>query len=110
MIDIRFSPDRNELKIRGHAEYAEKGKDIVCAAVSFAFHNLCGMLLEYPEEAYTTKPIMKKGGKGGVTSVRCRPSASYAETINHDFYYCLVGLEQIASNYPDYVKLTVTGH
>lgn len=110
MIEIKYSPGRNEIKIRGHAEYAEKGKDIVCAAVSFAFQNLCGVLLEYPAEAFAEKPVLKKGGKEGVASVRCRPSEAYEQIITHDYYYCLVGLEQIVSNYPDYVKLAVTRH
>lgn len=37
MISIKLENDNNKIKminIKGHADYAEKGKDIVCSAVS----------------------------------------------------------------------------
>ena len=34
-----------ELKIHGHAEFAEKGKDIVCAGISTLFYTLYEVLL-----------------------------------------------------------------
>ena len=34
MIKVNISKDLKQISIKGHADYAEHGKDIVCAAVS----------------------------------------------------------------------------
>lgn len=48
----------NEVKVTGHAGYAEPGKDIVCAAVSVLTQNLINSVQAFTEELeeYTIAP------------------------------------------------------
>ena len=39
-INYKNSPKEFEITLKGHADFAEKGKDIVCAAVSVLFSEL----------------------------------------------------------------------
>lgn len=48
MIAVQISP--NSLKIEGHAGYAKKGNDIICAAVSVLAQNLVNSLEELTED------------------------------------------------------------
>ena len=57
MITITITPQA--VTIRGHANAAEKGKDIVCAAVSVLFQNLIDSL-----EQLTSDPIQTEVGSG----------------------------------------------
>ena len=109
MITVKYKPDSNCLTIKGHAGYAEPGKDIICASASMIFYNLCAMLRQYPAEAFSMPLEMKMAkGKRGVTSVKCKPSAAYETWIDHDFLYALTGFQTLAGNYPEYVNLVVT--
>lgn len=109
MIKIKYNPTRNVLTLKGHAGYAKPGKDIICASASMIFYNLCAMLRQYPDEAFSAPLEMKMAkGKNGVTSVKCRPSAAYESLIDHDFLYALTGFETLMGNYPEHVNLVVT--
>lgn len=109
MITVKYRPDSNTLTIKGHAGYAEAGKDIICASASIIFYNLCAMLRQYPAEAFSMPLEMKMAkGKNGVTSVKCKPAKEYEAWIDHDFLYALTGFETLAGNYPDFVNLVVT--
>lgn len=50
---IRITMTHSSIKIKGHAEYAEHGKDIVCAAVSAILQTaqlgLSEIAKQYPE-------------------------------------------------------------
>lgn len=51
MIKINISKDK--IIIKGHAEYDEKGKDIVCAAVSTIVTTSVNAILRFDKEAIT---------------------------------------------------------
>lgn len=107
MITVKVKAKKHSVRINGHAEYAEKGKDIVCAAVSFSFYNLANMLLDYPEQAWREK-LKMKDSKTGNASIDCVPTGEYETLIDHDFYYFLVGLTVLAEQYPEHINLVVT--
>lgn len=57
MINIRFSNDKNKYKliVKGHAELADAGNDIVCAGVSALVCSLAQALLDNEIKAIVTK-------------------------------------------------------
>ena len=54
MIKVSYQLDENKysyLKVTGHAEFADEGQDLICAAVSSIFYGLMNALDEMPEDA-----------------------------------------------------------
>lgn len=90
--------------LKGHSGYAEEGSDIVCAAVSALAitteNALCRLVRLSPAE---------RGGEDGFLEVMLPQQMTDAQS--HDAQLLLsalrIGLESIAQDYPDYVRLTV---
>ena len=54
MIKVSYQLDENRysyLKVTGHAEFADEGQDLICAAVSSIFYGLMNALDGMPENA-----------------------------------------------------------
>lgn len=106
MINITFKPNTFELEINGHAGQNEKGKDIVCSAISTLFYCL-GQALIDSEQMLTEKPIFKdEEGKGYLA---CKPKAEYEGNIARSYWTILEGFDLVAKNCPKYVKLVIWG-
>lgn len=90
MITIRVKiGELSEIKISGHADFAEAGKDIVCAGVSAIYDALCcavGTDANYCE------------GKEHV----CRTAGSYPCVR-----MAVMGFQRIAERYRDCVKIVI---
>ena len=95
-----------ELKMSGHAEYAEKGQDIVCSAASILFFTLNEALLQ-SEEMLEEKPVITYEDGNGLLS--CKPKEEYKGNIARTYWTVLVGIEMLARCYPKNVKLKVVG-
>lgn len=105
MINITIDPEQFELKISGHANYDEKGKDIVCAAVSILFYTLADALQSTPH-------IIEKLDKAigdEESSIKCVPKAEYISNVALMYWMTLNGMQLIADDYSDYVSLNVVG-
>lgn len=94
MIEVSISCD--EIKISGHAGYAEIGKDIVCAGVSVlvytlekALQVLCENEIESSESAEETIICLKNISEKGKVLVDA-------------FFIGIIGIIEL---YPEYVKL-----
>lgn len=112
MIQITYRPDKKEVKIKGHANYDEKGKDIICAGVSVLFFTLCNALLKAPDAWFKKKPEMADSlaSATGVSYVKCTPAKGYEDYVTMAYETVLTGVELMASTYPEYVSLKVTQH
>ena len=110
MIQITYRPSKKEVRIKGHAGYDEKGKDIICAGISVLFYTLCNALLKAPDSWFKKKPEMADllTSETGVSYVKCMPNEGYEEYITLMFETVLTGAELMATTYPDYVNLKVT--
>lgn len=108
MITIEFNPKKMELTITGHAGYCEeRGKDIVCSAVSALFYTLDECLKE-------SKDMLRKGSfkeriVPGSSMVACTPLKMYRGNIQCTYWTVLTGMNLIAENYPENVKFSVVG-
>lgn len=99
MINIKVSGSvyHMEMEIKGHAGYAEPGKDIVCAGVSAIAFTLCGYLLEVDAKART-----EIDEKTGHMHIKTEENNSL---IRNAFEMAEVGLAQIAQAYPEHVTI-----
>lgn len=94
MIVVTVQQDR--ITVSGHAEYAEPGKDIVCAAIS----TLTQVLIASVEELTAAK--IKTAVTSGCADIVIEESTERAQVLIDSF---LLGCRMIAQNYPDYVRV-----
>ncbi len=104
MINITFKPKTLELEVTGHAGWANKGEDIVCAAVSALFYTLAEALCE-SEELLNDIPVIKEEDGNGYIS--CSPKEEYEGNITRTYWTILVGLQMVAEQYSEYVNFVV---
>ena len=88
---IRAVFSKNRLTVEGHAGYAPKGQDIVCAAVSALVYALIGTL----EETENVAEVILRPGYAAVEAKE--------KTAAFDLVRC--GLTQLADRYPDFVRV-----
>ena len=101
MINITFKPKTLELEITGHAEQNEKGKDIVCSAISALFYTL-GQTLCESEHMLEEAPIVKiEDGNGYIC---CSPKVEYEGNIACMYRTIIIGLQMVAEEYKNFVK------
>ena len=106
MIEIRFKPETMAVKVSGHAGQAEKGKDIVCSAVSALFYTLAKAVMD-SEEALEEEPVIITNDGDGFVS--CKPKKEYEGTIQRTYWTILTGFDLLAQEYKDYVSFAVIG-
>lgn len=90
MVNIRYCRDIGKLWFDGHAEYAEKGKDIVCAAISALYETLARHETTYAGEL-----------QPGHRFIWIAPGKIEDGMAIMDAF--AAGFEQIAKQYPDHV-------
>ncbi|MFJ5768483.1 ribosomal-processing cysteine protease Prp [Psychrobacillus sp. NPDC093180] len=108
MIKVIITRDQSGLihsfEMKGHADFAEHGKDLVCAgasAVSFGAVNAIIALTEIT-------PILKQKGDGGYLYVEV-PSISNSEKaaqMQLILESMIVSLQTIEQDYGKYIKIT----
>ena len=106
MINITFKPNTLELEITGHALHGKKGEDIVCSAISTLFYAL-GETLNQSANMLENEPVFKdEDGKGYLS---CKPKKEYGGNIATMYRTILVGIELVATYYPQNVTFKVEG-
>ena len=103
MVRAKYTIDENThtLVVLGHANYAEYGKDIVCAGVSALVQALIGWI----EENYYKAECISVDPKEGEVIISCEGG----EDIAAIFHMASIGLAQIADSYPDHVQIDIIG-
>ena len=106
MINITFKPQSLELEVTGHAGADEKGKDIVCSAVSMLFYTLADSLCK-SEQMLKKHPIIKMEDGNGY--IKCRPRKEYQGNITLIYWTILYGYQLLADEYPQFISFKVEG-
>lgn len=88
----------NGFRISGHADYAEKGSDVVCAAVSSAVQLIVNLLNEFDCE-----PQMSVEDN----VVECRITASFS-TASAMLEQLRLHFETILEEFPKTIKITIS--
>ena len=104
MINIKFYPNTYTVDIDGHAEADEKGKDIVCAAISALFFTLAESLYNSKEMLTEDMEYEQEDGNGHIS---CKPKPEYEANISLMYWTVLNGFNLIAEKYEKNVKLSV---
>lgn len=96
------------MKLSGHAQQAEKGQDIVCAAASILAYTVAQAIqFMYEQGDLQKKPHIKLAEGDTIIVAKPKPG-SYAEAL-HTFFVAQVGYHLLSHNYPQYVTLSSFG-
>ena len=104
MIEIKFKPETMMVKVTGHAGMDEKGKDIVCSAVSALFYTLAKAVMDSRDALEDDPVIITNDGDGMVS---CKPKKEFEGTIQRTYWTILTGFDLLAQEYKDYVSFAV---
>ncbi len=94
MINITIYDDG--FKIEGHAGYAEKGKDIICAGVSALSQTCMQSIIELTQD----EPIYFE--TDGYMDMRCENPSAETKILLKSFR---IGIEAIGESYPEFIKV-----
>lgn len=84
-------------RVKGHAEYAEPGLDIVCAAISVLVYNAINSCERF---AGVALDVQDTGN-----TIRCRLPVQPTEPVRLLINSLFFGVEQVAEQYPEFVRL-----
>ena len=105
MIEIIYYPRFNTVTVKGHAGFAENGKDIVCAAVSAIVWTLAEAVKRLDDENKILEPkIVIEKGKAEISA---DARADYEKEILSIFSFICGGFKHIAEQSPKYVSYIV---
>ncbi|PDO10229.1 MAG: hypothetical protein BLM47_08220 [Candidatus Reconcilbacillus cellulovorans] len=107
MVRVRIERDSNgaiaRFRVSGHAGYAERGRDIVCAAVSAVTVGTVNAV-----EALTGIRLRTRVGDGRLEASLPDDAARRDERVQLLLESMVVMLRSIAESYGEYVRLTET--
>ncbi len=106
MIKAKFeiSGDALILDMKGHASFAEMGKDPVCAGASILAMTVAQCVRNMCDEGKLLKaPTIRI--KNGRVLVVCKPRAEHYTEALHLFYIGETGMHLLSASYPDHVSL-----
>lgn len=103
MIQAKYRKDdtAHSFTVTGHAEYSDKGDDIVCAGASSIVYALLGFLENNREDLGYINADVHEGN----VQITCEGG----ERTSAAFEMAAIGLEQLADNYPDHVEIEIIG-
>ena len=89
------------LMLDGHANYARRGEDIVCAGASSIVYALLGWLENHSEDLDCVDADVHEGN----VKIACEGGEKTAAV----FEMAAIGLLQLADSYPDHVAIDIVG-
>lgn len=101
---IRVSYDRraHRVTVMGHAGYAERGADILCAAASILLHTVAGAVRRLSERGLAEDiSVTLHAGAGEVV---CVPVAEFDCVVTAVMDSIVLGFRLLAADYPEYVR------
>ena len=87
------------IEVKGHANYAEKGSDIVCAAISMACLMTTNLIDRIKEIRYN---ILDLVCEDGYFRLQVKKSDSVTQAIVENFTETL---DELQKQYPKYIKI-----
>ena len=102
MIKATMYWDRLRLEVKGHADYAEAGKDIVCAGASMLTGALAGVLEDAEARGRT---MFEWKDRDGELVIWADPNLGSMQEIKSYFRMAVKGRRMLAEQYPKYAEL-----
>ena len=109
MIQVKYTYDRDKrecsLLVKGHAGYAEVGKDLVCASATILAYTIAQVIKGMEHHGDLVEPPTLDLESGDATIV-CRAKDDYIfSEMMQDFFVIRTGYAVLAYNHPDYVQI-----
>lgn len=106
MITAKYYKNKKELYVEGHANSAEFGHDLVCAASSILANTFLNNAKKLQKEERLT--IAKEDIDSGAFDVKVTPRTKIDESIcDIVFLSVLTGYEILAKNFPEFLTYEV---
>ena len=96
MIKVVYNDNFKNLKITGHAGYADKGKDIVCASASSIILTSINLAIEFNKDVIYTDDLNKIEIINNTND----------ENVQKVFSNMILSLEELERQYPDNIKIS----
>lgn len=96
MIKVVYNNDYKNLKITGHAGYADQGKDIVCASASSIILSSVNLAIEFNKDVKYTDDLNKIEIINNTND----------ENVKKVFSNMITCLEDLERQYPDNIKIS----
>ena len=106
-----LNPNTNYIKltVKGHAGYAEVGKDIVCSAATILADTVAMVVLDLERRGLLKqKPRIKR--ENGNMIVTCRPVEDAFDEAIHTYLVAQTGYKILNYNFKDYVEVKPFGY
>lgn len=97
MICVRYDPEKLEIEVRGHARAAEKGRDLICCAVS--------VLVQALEKTGRGVGTVEARMEPGDAWVRLRPYPLQWMEAAQRYQAVIDGMRMMAESYPAHVRM-----
>lgn len=108
MITVRFyqkpSTGSIHMTLKGHAESAPKGEDLICASATMLAYTVAQAVQFLDEQDKLKKKPKIRIKEGEATIIATPKDEAYAETL-HTFWVAQCGVHVLAHNYPHNVEL-----
>ena len=110
MVKVTFTHDESKqtlsLSVKGHAGYAEKGKDIVCSSATILAYTVAQIVKAMDKHGDLTESPTVELNEGEILIVcSVKDEAVYAEAV-HTFFVAEVGYMLLEANYPRHLHIT----
>ena len=105
MIKVTIIKDRSDhihsFEMSGHANFAEHGKDLVCAAATAVSFGAVNAIISLTSET----PEIQQGADGGYLKVEFPESQKHDEKIQLIVQAMIVSLQTIEQDYGQHIKI-----
>ena len=102
MIHVCYDRRGHRVTVTGHAGFAERGADILCAAASMLLHTLGGAVRRLSERGFAEDVGVSL--HTGAGEVSCVPVAELDCTVTAVMDSIVLGFRLLAADYPEYVR------
>lgn len=105
MIQILYYRSYNRVTVTGHANSAEKGQDLVCAAVSSLVYTLAANVENLASSGQVRCESVKT--EPGDAQISCTPRHNMRHVVTLIFDTVCTGLELMAMQHPQYISYEI---
>lgn len=105
MITVSITDTKKSLtlKVEGHSNYAEQGKDIVCASASILAYTMAqNAMYMFSNHQLKCMPVLNL--VEGDTEITITPKQQFYEEGFHAYFLASLGYSLLAKSYPENVR------
>ena len=107
MIEVVYHRDYLRLTVKGHANSAEYGHDLVCASASILAHTIAAQVANLSADNKVQRPVIKL--ESGDAEVSCAPRNRHKASVKLMFDTVCSGFELLARDFPEFISYELSG-